>query len=215
MSPSKSKRKISPYLILLAWCLFASCVSMNVITVLFQIGAFTTWTAISSPPSGARTIVAAEYDQVWVESNDGITYKANVFPLYCYFSEKCWEWKQIDNPHNASDMFLLAEKRGKDCEDLQPGIFPLNPKGQISQCIYTSLSFSDLIDSDTIFEGYFALMSNGNLFFWHNFRDPQFSKSLFFISTFIFPIIPAIIFSLLYAIIHIFNRILSGQRKAA
>ncbi len=209
LSNSKSKKKASPYSIVLVWGLIVSCIAMNIATVLYQYGTFNSWITLSSPPSGAKTIVDAQFSQVLVESRDGKTFRAFIH-FYCEQDPACRAWEPSNGSLEVSDRFSSVIKRSNNCETLQPGIFPFNPKGELAECVHVSYSGSDFLE-----EGYFALMASGDIFYWHNFHSTFTSKEYFIFSSLFFPIIVAIIISLAYVIIRIASQISSRSRKAA
>ena len=184
-----------------------SCLAMNLITVLYQFGTFTAWKILPSPPSGVKRLVDADYAQVWVESKDGTIFTTR---LWFGCENFCIEWKRVNSIPTQPERFSSVTNKGKDCRVLQSGIFPFNPHSSIIECIYTSYLMSDLKQ-----DGYFALSTNGEIYYWQSASSPSIQTALFSFSTFIFPIMAVSLILLVYAVGSLLNKISSKVQNAA
>jgi hypothetical protein len=127
--------------------------------ILAQYGLLNSWASIKSPPPGVARVLgitgggmSMKYE-VWIETQDGQMFSAPV----CSDDQKCDppQWKlRSKATMPRSDFF--SDTRGTDCKDL--GEFPLNPSGQIIECVYVVDTNIDLVP-----QVYFALMADGSL----------------------------------------------------
>jgi hypothetical protein len=127
--------------------------------LLAQYGLFNSWGSIKSPPSGATRILgitggglSMKYE-VWIETRDRQMFSA----LVCSDDQKCDppQWKLSSKATLPNGRFFTAAKAA-DCKNL--GEFPLNPSGQIVECVYVVDASIDLVP-----QVYFALMADGSL----------------------------------------------------
>jgi hypothetical protein len=184
-----------------------SCVAMNLITVLYQFGAFTNWKVLSSPPSRATSLVDADYAQVWVKSEDGTIFTTR---LWFGCEDFCIDWKSVNSIPEQSERFSSVTNRGDDCKTLQSSIFPFNPPNSIAECTYASYLTHDLKQ-----DGYFALGNDNEIYYWHNASSTSIRNELFWFSTIGFPYIAVSLILLVYAIGSIVNKIRLKVQNAA
>ncbi len=196
--PGPQRKKI-PYWLTLSVGVVLSCILMNAVTTTFPKG-WNHWENLGSPPGRIKTILDVWYgNKMWVETQDG-----NFFEGYFsnYYEGSKWEWTPSDSvafvSANDDPALYPVLRRGNDCEKLQDGVVPFNPKGHIVECVYVWESYN-LGDIDY----YFALMADGNILYWHNTRNS--ADGLGF-SCFTFPLIVAIIISAIYLGIYVVHR---------
>ena len=204
MSHPSPQRKKLPYWLTLLIGVLLSCILMNAITITFPGGVPNSWENLGSPPAGIKGIVDATFSQVWVESDDGSLFTADIqFPCKdkdCKERETEWEWKAINDFLSIpTQNFPVA--RGKNCAKLEDGLVPSNPKGQIVECVYAyelGLEYRE--------EGYFALMADGNVLYWEGGNNAIATQLNLIFSTFICPFIVAILISAIYLLIYVIRR---------
>jgi hypothetical protein len=177
---------------------------MNAITITFPGGVPNSWVVLGSPPAGIKAIVDANFGQVWVEAEDGSLFTADIqFPCKdkdCKERDIEWEWKAINDLSSVPTQHFHVT-RGNDCEKLEDGVVPSNPKGQIVECVYAyelGLEYRE--------EGYFALMADGNIHYWQGGNNAIATELNFIFSSFIFPLIVAVMISAFYLIIYVIRR---------
>lgn len=201
--PSPQRKKL-PYWLTLLIGVILSCILMNVITMTFPGGVPNSWEVLGFPPVGIKAIVDASFSQVWVEAEDGSLFTADIqFPCKdkdCRERGTEWEWKAVNDSSSVPTQNFPVV-RGNDCEKLEDGVVPSNPKGQIVECVYAyelGLEYRE--------EGYFALMADGNILYWQGSNNAIATQLNFIFSTFIFPLIVALIISAVYLVIYIVRR---------
>ena len=190
---SKPKRRISIWPILIGGA-FASCIVMNTISSFFQSGAFQPWTSLASPPARATTIIDADPRQIWIETQDRQYFTC---PLDFAGMQLCPKWQVIPHESNLPNIHSYTA-RGSDCQDLQAGLFPFNPKGQVVECVYANETEPDRGEGT-----YFALMKDGSLQYWQYFGNlPEQRIFDFILDTFVIPVLVVIIISIVYGIFY-------------
>jgi hypothetical protein len=123
------------------------------------------WVSLGAPTSGVERIVAVNTNEVWVEANDSTLFHAMV-TFNCESGSTCWTWTAVSElPKYATDP-ILPIKRGPDCTTLVPQHPAVNPKGSMSECIYSPIPAGSYTG-----EFYFALMSDGRIMFLSNSRS--------------------------------------------
>jgi hypothetical protein len=199
---SKSRKRI-PYWLALIIGTLVICVASNIATIMYQIATDNSWwKSLDSPPSGAVRIINADDYDIWVESRTGKIFTASIG--YCKKNELCHQWKEVSNISEIPQEWQPLS-RGESCADLQKGMFPLNPKGQIIECVY-----SDSDGLHTYDENYFALMANGSVKYWENILNHQMAQKAFLdLSTVFLPFLGGVIISLIY----LFNYYCSAHQK--
>jgi len=207
MDRPNPRRKILPYWIAVLISVVLSCVLMNLITITFQaqIFDFWSWTTLIDVPAGITTIVAARPNQVWVETQDGSLFMNEIdFDCPGDFTI-CWEWRSVSK---LSEIPLQAfsVRRGNNCKNLRSDIALRILSGKMVECVYAHELGAEYGD-----EGSFARMSDGSLLYFHKARTWMTSDILLIFSTFIFPVVVAIIISVVYLVISIIRHAL---RKA-
>jgi len=170
---------------------------MNLIAMVSQSGIFR-WRDLSAPPSGVESLIGAEGGELLVKSKEGTTYSILVDIFDCEQGNQdpeCFVWKPIDASlaEEIPEISSRAQKR-TDCETLQPGIFPLNPSGQVVECVH-SFSFSFGVS------GYFALMISGEVFYVNGYFPETFISREVFRFSINFTVFVAIIISVVYALL--------------
>lgn len=208
MDRPNPRRKILPYWLTLLISVVLSCVLMNLITITFQaeIFDFWSWTTLIDAPAGITTIVAARPNQVWVETQDGSLFMADIdFSCPGDFTI-CWEWRSVSNLSEIPQQ-AFSVRRGDNCKNSRSDISPRNPSGKMVECVYAYELGAEYGD-----DGYFALMSDGSVLYFHRGRTWMTSDILFIFSTFIFPVIVAIIISVVYLVIYIIRQALRKTR---
>ena len=191
--PSPRRRMLSYWLTLLIGVVL-SCILMNLVTNIFQAEIFESWawTTLSDAPAGIKTIVAARPNQVWVETQDGSLFIGDIdFSCPGDFII-CWEWRSISNLSEIPQP-TVPIRRGDNCKNLRSDISLRNPRGEMVECVYAYELGAEYGD-----EGYFALMADGSILHFHEGFTWMTSDVLFIFSTFIFPVIVAIIISVVY-----------------
>src|SRR5512136_1202956 len=74
-SPAKSKRELSPYLIVLMGSFITSCIAMNLVMARYQFGIFVFWKTLPAPPAKVESIIGVDtFRNLWVKSKDGKIY---------------------------------------------------------------------------------------------------------------------------------------------
>jgi hypothetical protein len=203
MDRPNPRRKILPYRLTLLISVALSCVFMNLVTIVFQaeIFDFWTWITLIDPPAGITTLVAARPNQVWVETQDGSLFMTEVdFSCPGDFT-LCWEWISVSNLSEIPQQ-AFSVRRGNNCRNPQSDISPRDPSGKMVECVYAYELGAEYGD-----EGYFALTSDGNIFYFPKGRTWITSDILFIFSSFIFPVIVAIIVSVIYLVIYFIRRV--------
>ena len=164
-SPPQPKQKRSPFLIVLVGSVLGTFIVMNLITVWGQ-SAISRWRDLSAPPSGVESLIGEEDGKFLVKSKEGTTYSILVGGFSCeygYYQDhpECFVWKPVDASLEVQipEISSRTQKRN-ECEILQPGIFPLNPRGQVVECVHSS----SLVVWGS---AYFALMTSGE-----RYREP-------------------------------------------
>jgi hypothetical protein len=177
---------------------------MNAITMTFPGGVPNSWKDLGAPPAGIKSIVNANWAQIWIEAQDGSFFTADIqFPCKdedCKERDTEWEWKAINDLSSVPTQNFPVV-RGSDCEKLEDGVVPSNPKGQIVECVYAyelGLEYRE--------EGYFALMADGNIHYWQGGNNAIATQLNFVFSTFIFPVLVAIIISAIYLVTYVIQR---------
>lgn len=135
--------------------LILSCMAGFMIAMALQLGAFTFWRSLSSPPSGAVRIVDVEGYNIWVEAGDGNIYE---FSSRCSDSENCNQWISLNDVTDILPTQYSID-REKDCHGFWG--YPLlnNPfLGKVTECVNASV-FHPEVKIDT----FFALMSDGTV----------------------------------------------------
>ena len=125
------------------------------IAIALQLGAFTFWRSLSSPPSGATQIVNAEGYNIWVETRDGSIY---TFSSECADNKHCKQWILANDGTEISSN-QSSINREKDCHGFWG--YPLinNPLfGKVIECVNARV-FHPELKIDT----FFALMSDGTV----------------------------------------------------
>jgi hypothetical protein len=112
----------------------------------------------------------------------------------------CWEWRSVSNLSEIPQQ-AFSVRRGDNCKNSRSDISPRNPSGKTVECVYAYELGAEYGD-----DGYFALMSDGSVLYFHKGRTWMTSDILFIFSTFIFPVIVAIISSVVYLFIYIIRR---------
>jgi hypothetical protein len=201
--PSTQRKKL-PYWLTLLIGLILSCILMNAITMTYPGGVANSWEALGSPPAGVKAIVDVTVSQIWVETQDGSLFTADIqFPCKdkdCLERGIEWEWKSINDFSDVpTQNFPVA--RGNDCAKLQDGVVPSNPKGQIVECVYAYE-----LGAEYRSEGYFALMADGNILYWEGGNNAIATELNLIFSTFICPLITAVIISAIYLVIYVIRR---------
>ena len=198
MDRPNPRRKYFPYWLTLLVSVVLSCVLMNLVTIVFQaeIFDFWSWTTLIDPPAGITTIVAARPNQVWVETQNG-----NLFMTEVHFScpgdfTICWEWISVSNLSEIPQQ-AFSVRRGDNCKNSRSDISPRIPSGKMVECVYAYELGAGYGD-----EGSFALTPDGSILYFYKARIWMTSDILFIFSTFIFPVIVAIIISVVYLVIY-------------
>ena len=168
LSATRNKRTVIPHWltiilvgVILSWILY-------IVFIPGFLGEKTnSWVSLGPPPVAIRSIVDASIDEILVETYDGGFYTTNT--TFCSEEEDngvyC-EWKPVEGLDDTEiPLFHLdfSTTRGDDCEELQDGESPSNPNGQIIECVYSVMGGAGYWA-----EGYFALMSYGNILYWHD-----------------------------------------------
>jgi hypothetical protein len=164
---------------------------MNAVTFLYQGGMFRSWVLLAGPLSGVKRIIDANFNQVWIESQDNHFFTAEIL-FNCENQDSCRNWISIENIADIPKQDFPA-LRGKDCKGLKHAMFPRNPKGQMLECLYTRLP-----GAESGSEAYFALMADGNVLYWWNGGSLIEAQALFILSTVIVPVAVAVIISIVY-----------------
>ena len=123
------------------------------------------WVSLGSPPSGVASVIAASGSEIWVSSNEGGIYTANVH-FHCDSGEVCWEWQPVETlPDYAKSISneSTGPQSSTQCDTLNPEHPAANPNGDMIECIY-----SPDLAGETIAQFYFALMSDGTILFLDN-----------------------------------------------
>jgi hypothetical protein len=183
---------------------------MNLMTITFQaeIFDFSSWTTTTlyDAPVNITTIVAARPNQVWVETQDG-SLLMNEIDFTCPGDFTiCWEWRSVSDFSEIPQQ-AFSVRRGNNCKNLRSDISPLNLSGKMVECVYAYELGAEYGD-----EGSFALTSDGSVLYFHKGRTWMTSNILFIFSTFIFPVIVAIIISTVYLVISIIRQALRKAR---
>ena len=202
MDRPNPRRKILPYWITLLISVVLTCILMNLVTNIFQaeIFEFFSWITLSDAPAGIKTIVAARPNQVWVETEDGSLFIGDIdFSCPGDFT-LCWEWRSVSNLSEIPQP-TVPIRRGNNCKNLRSDMSPRNPIGKMVECVYAYELGAEYGN-----EGYFALMSDGSVLNFQEGHTLMTSDILFIFSTFIFPVIVAIIISVFYLVIYIIRR---------
>src|SRR5512147_398824 len=71
-----------------------SCLVMNAVTILYQRGMFRSWISLASPLSGTKRIIDANFNQVWVETQDSHFFTAEILSS-CEDQNSCRNWESI------------------------------------------------------------------------------------------------------------------------
>ena len=199
MNTSRPQRKTLPYWLALLIGVVLTCILTNAVTASSQFGMFNSWTSLNSPPSGAKKLIDAQYNQIWIEANDGRFFTASIL-FNCEGKDMCWEWEVIDEvPKMFESDFPLM--RASSCKEVRDDKFLSNPDGQIVECVYARFLGPDFWE-----EGYFALMADGNVLYWKNGGNALGTQVVFILSTVIVPFTMAVIISIIYLIMHIINQ---------
>ena len=159
--------------------------------MLYQRGLSRSWVLLAGSFSGAQRMIDANFNQLWVESQNGSFFRADI-QFNCAEQDVCWTWEAIQNIADIPKQDVPA-RRSMDCESLQEDIFPWNPKGQIKECLYTRL-----LGAESGSEGYFVLLADGNVLYWWNGGSLIEAQALFILSTIIVPIVVAGIIAVLF-----------------
>jgi hypothetical protein len=202
MDHPNPRRKILPYRLTLLISVVLSCVLMNLVTIVFQaeIFDFWSWTTLIDPPAGVTTIVAARPNQVWVETQDGSLFMNEVdFSCPGDFTI-CYEWISVSDLSEIPQQ-AFSVRRGDNCKNLRSDIALRILSGKMVECVYAFEVGAEYGD-----EGSFALTSDGSILYFYKARIWMTSEILFIFSTFIFPIIVAIIVSVVYLVISIIRQ---------
>ena len=202
MDRPNPRQKTLPYWITLLISVVLSCVLMNVITITFQaeIFDFASWTSLYDAPAGITTIVGARPNQVWVETQDGSLFMNEIdFSCPGDFTI-CWERRSVSNLSEIPQQ-AFSVRRGENCKNLGSDISPRFPSGKMVECVYAYEVGAEYGD-----DGYFARTSDGSVLYFHKARTWMTSDILFIFSTFIFPVIVAIIISVVYLVMSIIRQ---------
>lgn len=201
---SKPKKRI-PYWLVLVIGIASTCILMNILSISLQQGVFNSWKSLNSPPSKPVQILNADVSRVMVKAGDGRVFTA---ALSCSGNEICHQWVAVEDESKIPIM-PLPIRRGNNCETLDDGILPFNPKGVLIECAHALIPGPEMWE-----ETYFALMSDGSVWYWQNGGSIFVTQALFIISTFILPIFVALLISLVYLIKHFISRILRRKSQA-
>ena len=202
MDRPNPRRKILPYWLTLLIGLVLSCILMNLLTITFQTEIFNFWSWITliDAPAGIKRIIAARPNQAWVETQEGSLFIADrSFACPGDFT-MCWEWRSVSNLSEIPQQ-TFSIRRGDHCKNLRSDHSPRNPIGKMVECVYAYE-----LDAEYGDEGYFALMSDGSVLHFQKGRTYMTSNILLIFSTFVFPIIVAIIISVVYLVIYVIRR---------
>lgn len=200
MSNGTRQRKTFGYWSSLLIGVLLACVLMNAITFSYQRDLFRSWTQLGGPPSGIKQIMAAGSSQVWVETQDSSFFTANP-TFYCRDADICWEWEAVTDISEIPQQgfsFMQVDT----CKNLWNPAAHTYLIGTVAKCVYARDTSRILGD-----EGYFALTSGGDIFYWRNIRNPIATPVLFIFSSFIVPSLAAVVISAVYLIIQIFARL--------
>jgi hypothetical protein len=181
---------------------------MNLVTIVFQaeIFDFWSWTRLIDAPAGVTTIVAARPNQVWVETQDGSLFMNEIdFACPGDFTI-CYEWISVSNLSEIPQQ-AFSVRRGDNCKNLRSDIALRILSEKMVECVYAFEVGAEYGD-----EGSFALTSDGSILYFHKARIWMTSEILFIFSTFIFPIIVAIIISVVYLVISIIRQAFRNAR---
>jgi hypothetical protein len=192
----KPHKRTPPWLVLVIG-IASTCILMNLLTAALQSGVFHSWKHLNNLPSEAVQILNADYTNVWIKTGDGRVFTAS---LLFGGNETRPQWMLLDDGSKIQPFPPL--KRGTNCEVLDDGIFPLNPKGKIIECAGAFFPGPEMSE-----EAYFALMSDGSVRYWHNSGSAIVTQLLFIISTFVLPLLVALGISFVTLIKHFSDRI--------
>jgi hypothetical protein len=165
MSNTNPQRKSSPILRIFAIFIIVVWVLINIFAVSLNEGLFGSWISIESPPSSIKRIITADAGNLWVETDDGNYYVAEI--RYGEMAALSYWWESATYVPEISEQ-QTSGLRGSDCKKLRFAPFLRNPAEKIIECIYTESSDSLLPLLTLKNESYFAHMADGNVYLWKN-----------------------------------------------
>ena len=200
---TRPKRRIPYWLALIVGTLL-TCIGTSLLLMLWFSGAFTSWGNLAGPPSGIKRIISFDpsLKWMWVEANNGTYYYSTTVVCSQYSSDDpdivcATEGEQpIWKP--AKDLPKDPEQKiaeGSNCTSLSENIFPLNPIGQIRECIH--IYYKDYPSWNE--EIYIALMADGSLKFWESPQEllpPRFF--IYMAAMVVFPFIAGCLITVIY-----------------
>jgi hypothetical protein len=190
----KQRRRI-PYWAVMLITVTTTCVLANLFTMAAQRGYFRLWKSLPLLPANAVSILDADGNNVWVETEDGNLY---TLKLSCGNTDtNCNQWSRVNDPSGITPFQCTPLQRGASCNSLE-GPFSLgNPLiGEVQECVVANGCFPD---PSYVTETRFALMSDRTVKYWHHgngFMGPYIDLAL---STIAFPFIAVIIVSVIYS----------------
>jgi hypothetical protein len=187
----KSRKRL-PYWLVLPLGVVLTVIVANFLFTMSEIGGFETWRNLQSPPSPSTHIINADGNVVWVETKDKEIFELTV---NCY-RENCFQWIKTDEdiPSYIEGAGIIIY-RGTDCKSLNSEIFPLSPYGEMIECVKVA-NFGAGYGSVT----YFALMTDGTLKYWANGNTAFVSQLMPICTTYILPLIVAVLITVAYLI---------------
>ena len=195
MSIPAPRRKTFGYWQVVSAGTLLACILMNAITFSYQRNEFSSWIPLSSPPSETKSILGASDNQIWVQTQDGRFFTADI-SFYCRDSDICWDWEAISGIAEIPQQGF-SNLPAEDCKMLRATTWPSYSTGKVVQCVRAQ-NPSQVLGN----EGYYALMANGDVFYWRNLRNPLTMPVFFLFSTVVFPWLVGAIITALYLVIY-------------
>ena len=154
----ETKRRI-PNRLVSFLILLSICIVSNLISVLFQRGAFNFWKSLPKLSSPVTQIVNADPFSVWVKTADDQILTALIT---CTNDNDCRKWVSVKDVSEIYPVQVDNTRREVNCEGFD-GQFPRNPSGKVIECIRT---YQPGMPEGGGFSTYYALMSDGAVKYW-------------------------------------------------